>query len=219
MDDFEKRYQPRYENQPYPIPGAFTIDEFWEHERASELRYEFINGTMIERNGESINHSGMTVNILAFLMGHTRSHNMPHKPFMTGLRVRVHAQCYVYPDVFVTDGNLQTEKYGRDESAINPLLIVEILSPLSEPFDKIHKFEAYQTIPSLQDYLIASQDRIWVTHHHRIGAAWTHYESKTYIQPDDTIALLSLGCQLPLREVYEKTDFDPEWPYRTVYVE
>lgn len=214
MDDFEKRYMPRYENQPYPIPGTFTIDEFWEHERASELRYEFINGTMIERNGESPDHITIAQNIALKIDEHNEKNDWPHTMFMSGFRLKVHSQCYVYADVVITDGEWQIENYEGDQSALNPMLIAEVLSPLSEPFDKIHKFEAYQTIPTLQDYLIVYQDRVCIVHHHRMGTTWMHYETKTYVELDDTISLVSLGCELPLNEVYEKTDFDPEWPYR-----
>jgi Uma2 family endonuclease len=214
MDDFEKRYMPRYENQSYPIPGVFTIDQFWEHERASELRYEFINGTMIERNGESLDHITIAQNIALKLDEHTEKSAWPHNIFMSSFRLKVHSQCYVYADVVITDGKWQIENYEGDQSATNPMLIAEVLSPLSEPFDKIHKFEAYQTIPTLQDYLIASQDRICVVHHHRIGKTWTHYETKTYLELGDTIPLISLDCQLSLKDVYHKTDLDLERPHR-----
>lgn len=154
MDEFENRYRPRYADQPSPIPGTFTLEDFWAHECASELRYEFINGTMIERNGESIAHMTTAKNIWLALEQHIDKNGWPHTTFTSGFRLKVHPQCYVYADVVLTDGKLQIEYYQGNQSATNPLLIAEVLSPLSESLDKISKFEVYQTLPTLQDYLL-----------------------------------------------------------------
>jgi Uma2 family endonuclease len=92
---------------------------------------------------------------------------------------------------------------------LNPTLLLEVLSPSTAAYDRGAKFQRYRDwLPSLQDYLLVAQDRVRIDHYQR-GMAWsmTRYEGLDVVVP-----LASIGCQLPLVEIYDGVTFTDEAP-------
>jgi Uma2 family endonuclease len=121
--------------------------------------------------------------------------------------VRVHVPAtglYTYPDLTVTCGEWQFQDNTFD-TLLNPTLIVEILSPSTEAYDRGKKFEHYQTIESLTYYLLIAQDRIHVDLYTRQpSGAWLLTSSS---DPNAAISLDAIGCTLPLSELYDGLEF------------
>lgn len=125
--------------------------------------------------------------------------NMRLKVSTTGL--------YTYPDISVVCG---TEKFedDRQDTLLNPTVILEILSPSTESYDRGKKFQHYRTLQSLQEYILISQDSPRIEHYVRQeNDQWLLSEAN---QLDAVIEMPSIQCRLLLADVYEKVEFEGE---------
>lgn len=125
--------------------------------------------------------------------------NMRLKVSTTGL--------YTYPDISVVCG---TEKFedDRQDILLNPTVILEILSPSTESYDRGKKFQHYRTLQSLQEYILISQDSPRIEHYVRQeNDQWLLSEAN---QLDAVIEMPSIQCRLLLADVYEKVEFEGE---------
>ncbi len=114
---------------------------------------------------------------------------------------------YTYPDVVVVCGKPQLEGDERD-ILLNPIVIVEVLSPSTESYDRGTKFEHYRTIDTLSDYLLVAQDKIHIEHYVRQSdRSWLFSEYKS---AEEKIQIASIGCELSVAEVYEKVEFESQ---------
>jgi len=104
-------------------------------------------------------------------------------------------------------GQLLVEKIQGQVMLVNPLLIVEVLSPSTEAYDRGRKFTAYQSIESFQEYLLVAQDRPYVTRYVRqTDGQWLRSDVEGL---DRAVKLESLDIALPLSEIYLLVDFPP----------
>jgi Uma2 family endonuclease len=114
---------------------------------------------------------------------------------------------YTYPDVTVVCGEPEFEDAEVD-TLLNPKVLVEVLSPSTADYDRGGKFTHYRRLPSLQEYVLISQDRPLVEHYVRQGRdEWLLTEQSSL---QDTLILPSIQCQLPLPEIYLKVQFAPD---------
>lgn len=112
---------------------------------------------------------------------------------------------YTYPDVVVVRDEPQFED-AQGDILLNPTLIVEVLSPSTEDYDRGTKFEHYRTLASLQEYLLVSQDTVHIVHYTRQPEnTWMLAETTRLT---DTIVLPSIAATLVVAEVYEKVSFE-----------
>ena len=120
------------------------------------------------------------------------------------MRVRVSSTgLYTYPDVLVVCGEPQFLDERRD-TLLNPNLIVEVLSPSTEAYDRGRKFEQYQSVESVSEYLLVSSERV-------SAMLFTRQPDGRWIlttagRLDDSLDLQSVGCRLALADLYEKVD-------------
>ncbi len=105
-----------------------------------------------------------------------------------------------YPDVMVICGPVELAS-GRRDVVGNPVVLVEVLSDATRAYDLGDKFELYKAIPTLGDYLAIEQRSIGVQWFHRANGSWP---AATFDRRDQTVALSSIGVNLPLAEIYEK---------------
>ena len=110
---------------------------------------------------------------------------------------------YFYPDVVVVCDKPRFEDNVFD-TLLNPILIVEVLSPSTEAFDRGEKFAHYQELVSLQEYSLVSQDRMRVEHYRLIETQWV---GKTFEAPETVLKFNSIECELPLKDVYTRVLF------------
>ena len=177
-----------------------SVEAFLDFAEASEYRYEYIDGEPIKMTGGKLNHFVISANIAGTLLN--RLSGSECKAIGGGMLVRVGEASLVAPDVSVVCGEQQTEADTR--ILLNPILVVEVISPSSIEHDRVVKLGLYQAVASIQAYLIVEQDQILAELYTRGESGW---DLKTFARPDDEIALEALNCRLPLRDIYERIEF------------
>jgi Uma2 family endonuclease len=158
---------------------------------------------MFAMAGGSPNHS-----LLANRIGGLLDRQMPPgcRAFNSDLRIKVAAAgLYTYADCSVICGDLQYANDRRDV-ILNPLLIVDVLSPSTEGYDRGKKFELYRTIPSFREYLIVHQDQRYVEYYSRKDDDSWLLRDRTGM--DDVLTIARLNIQIPLADLYAAALFD-----------
>lgn len=179
-----------------------TPEEYLAIERQAETKSEYVDGEMFAMSGASPRHVLIATNI-AVALG-LRLKDRPCYVFTADLRLNVSPTgLFTYPDVVVACGELKYRDDRRD-TLLNPVVLFEVLSESTEAYDRGRKFEHYRTLPSLAEYLLVAQDKPHVEQFVRQpDARWLLGE---FNHPDDVVTLPSLGCTLPLAEIYAKVD-------------
>lgn len=184
----------------------YTLEEYFELELSSEEKYEYFDGEVFNMSGGSPDHERIVSNILVGLRIALRGR--PCSVFPSNLRVKVPtAPPYRYPDLTALCDAPRYEKLGGIEALTNPSLLVEVLSSSTEAYDRGDKFTNYKSIESLSEYLLVAQHRPHITHYSKTNDGRWSYEEINGL--DGSIALVALGCELELREVYEDVEFTP----------
>jgi Uma2 family endonuclease len=177
--------------------SPLTEEQYLQIEREAEFKSEFHDGRMFAMPGGSPNHA-----LLGNRIGALLDRQMPPgcRTFNSELRIKVaSAGLYTYPDCSVICGDLQ---FSGDQNDVvtNPLLIVEVLSPSTEGYDRGKKFELYRTIESFREYLIIHQDRRHVEHYSKQDdGSWVLREHSS---ADGSVAIARLGVHISLGELY-----------------
>ncbi|MBS1791966.1 MAG: Uma2 family endonuclease [Acidobacteria bacterium] len=182
----------------------YTLDEYLELDKNSEERYEYFDGEVFAMAGGSPNHARAGGNVYALLQQKMRGRKC--EAFNSEMKIKVPAALpYRYPDTSVVCGEPIFEDLNGQLMLVNPILIVEVLSPSTAVYDLNEKFTAYQSIESFQEYLIVSQDRPHVIQHIRQSKGrWLRIDIEGL---DAEVALESVNVTLPLSEIYERVEF------------
>ena len=186
--------------QPKP---RLTPEQYLEIERAAEYKSEYFGGEMFAMAGAAEAHNLLVSNLIAELNFQMRGR--PCRVYPSDMRVRVSATgLYTYPDIIAVCGEPEFLD-GRRDTLLNPNLIVEVLSPSTEAYDRGRKFEHYQSIPSLGEYVLVASDRMHVDLYAKDAAGkWVLTPAG---EPGDVLDLGSVGCRLALASIYEKIEF------------
>jgi Uma2 family endonuclease len=185
---------------------AVSRAEYLRRERLAEFRSEYHGGQVVAMAGASRKHSRIVTNLVRSLDNQLLVR--PCNTYSSELRVSVRGgEHYVYPDVVVTCGQEEFEDEKFD-TLVNPLAIIEVLSPSTEAFDRGDKFLDYQSIPSLREYVLVSQSprRLEVFRKQPDGT-WL-YQSSPFSPPP--LVLQSIDCALTPDEVYHKVEEEGE---------
>ncbi|MAS32790.1 MAG: hypothetical protein CL610_02210 [Anaerolineaceae bacterium] len=184
----------------------WTPEDYLEFERANELRHEFLNGEITQVAGASANHNLIVTNVLASLHGQLRQR--PCLVYPGDMRVKIsQVGLYTYPDVSVVCGTPQFEDDQRD-TLLNPALVMEVLSPSTERYDRGKKFQHYRTLTSIQEYVLITQDAPRVERYIRQADGMWLLDDVAGTASE--MPLQSIDCTLPLADVYEKILFEAE---------
>ena len=177
---------------------GMTEEEYLAFERASPEKHEYADGEIFARSGGTGDHSAVAANIICeignALFGRKCRVNT------SDMRIRIPANGrYVYPDASVVCARSEYTDEKRD-TLVNPQIVIEVLSGSSEAYDRGDKFAQYQTIPSLQQYVIASQDkpRIEVFTRQENDGGWL---LRIY-GPGEQATLASIGGLIDVDRVY-----------------
>jgi Uma2 family endonuclease len=185
-------------------PTTFvTPEEYLELELEAEYKSEYFNGEIFAIARPSARHTWIVTNVSGGFWQQLKG--KPCRVASNELRLRVTPTgLYTYPDVMVICGNVEVAAEQND-TVLNPVVIVEVLSKSTQDYDRGQKFEHYRTLPSLIDYLTVAQDRPHVVHYTRQSEhSWLLEE---FADLGQSIPLPSIGCVLPLAEVYDKIDW------------
>ena len=178
-----------------------TPEEYLAFERKATTKHEYLNGQIVAMSGASFAHNFLTMNVANQLYNQLIGGEC--QVAASDMRVKVtQIDSYFYPDVVVVCGEPRAEDDTFD-TLLNSVLIVEILSLSTEVYDRGEKFEHYQQIASLKDYILISQDEVHVEHHCRRGSGWLRSEFR---ELEDVLSLISIGCELGLQDIYRRVE-------------
>jgi Uma2 family endonuclease len=191
---------------PDPTKTRFTLDEYRAMEETAEERHEYCNGEIITMSGGSPAHSRITVDVTTFLNVALRDTNF--QTYNGDLRIWIPGFNHgTYPDITVIDGEPEFNADRTDE-ILNPLLIVEVLSPSTEAYDRGEKFRKYRSIASFCEYLLVSQTEPYIEQYYNCDRQNSdRWQWQVYDGIDRAIVLHSLNIELPMSEVYRRINF------------
>ena len=164
----------------------------------SNEKYEFLDGQMYAMAGGTFNHARVSGNIFAALRQALRG--KPCQPMNSDMRIHTPSGLDTYPDVSVFCG--APELTDNQRTLLNPLVIIEVLSPSTRDYDRVGKFAHYRSIAGLQDYVLIDPESILVEHFHRLKR--DEWLLRVYSTLEDAFTLDSLGVTLTLRDCYEE---------------
>ncbi|KAF0220955.1 MAG: hypothetical protein FD167_5050 [bacterium] len=180
----------------------YSVKEYFEIEKASDIKHEFVYGEIFAMVGASRNHIRITTNLTRRLEDQFDSSTC--ETLGSDTRIRTNDHLYRYADVSVAC-NAQFEVFEGLDSLINPILIAEILSRSTARFDRDTKFREYQQIESFRYYLLVAQNEVLATLFTRQeNNIWT---SQNFTSLDDVINLPAINCKLIMRDIYLRVRF------------
>lgn len=179
------------------IPAGFNPEDYLALEQDSPIRHEYRWGLVYAMAGSSDYHDEICLNFIEQLRAHLRSRpGGQHCEVRSGnVKVSYADKFFYYPDVFVTcdPQDLQNRYIKR-----HPKLVVEVLSPSTEIFDRGEKFLDYQQIEALQEYVLIAQDRFLIECYRRNQ----NWEKQVY-QQGEVVILESVGLEIPIEMLYQ----------------
>jgi len=179
-----------------------TAEQYLELESKAQFKSEFYKGEMFAMSGASTPHNRLARNLLGQFF--EKLGDGPCEVLTSETKICIDAaEHYTYPDVVVVCGGAQILS-TRHDTLLNPTLIVEVLSPSTEAYDRGRKFEAYKALESFQQYLLVASDRVHVDLFTRQpGDDWL---LRSADRLEDSIELQSIHCRLALADLYRKVD-------------
>ena len=187
------------------VNKKYSIEEYLYMEDRSVEKHEFYNGRIIKMPGAKPVHNLIATNIATQLNVELEKKTATY--FVLNSDTKIHIprlNSFVYPDAVVVCETI--ELYPGSETVItNPLLIVEVLSPSTEGYDRKEKFSYYKRIPSFKEYVLVEQDMPCVTTSYRI--AELTWQDTIVDGIASSIHLQSIDCTIALSKIYKRVAF------------
>jgi Uma2 family endonuclease len=186
-----------------PHLPSMSVEEYLQLDRSSiEVRYEYIDGYVTMLAGGTLDHATIGANIISILRHSLRG--TPCRVFISGARVRLSRTRFVYPDASVS---CDEQERGQSDYVQSPRLVVEVLSPSTEGYDRGRKFGFYRECPTIQEYLLIDALRPMLKVYRR--ERHDLWILRAYLLDED-VELINLGMRFPVSDVYEDVIFPPE---------
>ena len=185
---------------------SYTLEEYFEIELNSEIKYEYWDGQIFAMSGASPEHNEIAGNINAELKFQFKGRSC--KVFGSDQRVKIPIwPPYRYPDLVALCGKPEYQEIGGVKALLNPTLIIEILSPSTEAFDRGDKFSYYKSIPTFCEYILVAQHRPHITQ--LIRQSDNKWLLSEVNELTASIYLTSIDCSLTLSDIYLGVEFPP----------
>ena len=181
---------------------TMSIEEYFRlEENNPDTRYEYLDGYVYMMAGGSANHATISGNIYAILKSLLRGG--PCRAYNSDMKVRVSENRYFHPDVTVS---CDSRDRGTADFIQSPRLVVEVLSPSTEAFDRGRKLQCYTACPTIEEYLLVDPRSMRIEIYHKEQKKWT-YDA---FEAGDEVELASLGVHFPIIDAYEDVVFEKE---------
>ncbi|MEO8972712.1 MAG: Uma2 family endonuclease [Ktedonobacteraceae bacterium] len=186
-----------------PNQDPMSVEEYLALDRSSQnARLEYIDGVVTMLAGGTSNHSRISVNLINQL--YMALEEKPCRVFNSDMKVRVSPTRYVYPDVFVSCDADDLER-GDSDIIQHACMVIEVLSPTTEVYDRIKKFSYYRDCPTIQEIALISTQEIAVDLYRRANEKlWSLHLFRT----DDKVDLRSINVSMPIATIYKYVTFD-----------
>ena len=179
-------------NLKYQPDDKLTEQEYLEGELINEVKHELIDGYAYAMAGASKNHQRVSAKLMQIFANYLDG--TPCEPFASDIKVKV-VEDFYYPDVMVVCDDKNDKDYYTD----SPLLIIEVLSKSTRRNDQVLKRRAYQSLPSLQEYVLIEQDFVEVEVSRRVN----HWQSEHYFL-GDAVRFESVDLTVPVETIYSR---------------
>ena len=196
-------------------PDIYSVEEYLQLEAQSLRKSEYVDGWIRAMTGASIRHNCIKMNCSILLGNYLKGQKC--RPYDSDTKVRIirdRKRRFYYPDVQVVCESNDPLSVFQDR----PVLIIEVLSPSTRANDLHEKLDAYQSIPSLECYVVLEQHQPIAYLWRRTIRGWT---KETIQGMDKTIDLPFLNCEMAMKDIYEDIAFtdacvqepDPEYEF------
>ena len=194
---------------PLAAPRSpLTFEEYLAAERVAETKSEFHDGRVFAMAGGTNVHSQIAVGLAAELRGFAKTKGCA--VFNSDMKVCIAANdCVLYPDVSGLCGRPEYFNETRD-ALLNPAFIIEVLSKSTEAFDRGRKLALYMALPSIVEIALVSCVEVRVDKYTRQPDGIWRFDGYSGVESE--VPFVSLGCAVPLREVYAGIELDPPAP-------
>ena len=185
----------------------YTPEEYLRREYDAKEKHQYYHGEIYAMAGGTAQHSLITSNVNGELRARLKGGKC--RVYDSNLRVRIpRTTLYTYPDVIVACGELEFDPVDKRQTTIlNPTLLVEVLSPSTEAWDRGEKLQNYIQIESLREYVLVSSERLSVeTFFRQADGTWLYAPTTP---PATGVQFKSLNVELPLAEIYAGVTFPP----------
>lgn len=182
---------------PYVTPADYLVAE-----RKAAEKSEYINDHVRVRASGNRAHNLIAGNTASELLAQLRGR--PCEVYVNDMRVKVERTgMYTYPDVI---GICEEPRFEDEyvDTLLNPTVIIEVLSPSTERYDRGEKFAHYRRLESLREYILIAQDIRRIDHFRRDGDTWVLTEVS---EPDSALVISSISCTLRLSDIYDRVEF------------
>jgi Uma2 family endonuclease len=178
----------------------YSIEDYLEMEVNSLEKLEYHEGEIFAMAGGTLNHSLLSNNVGGSLREAIKKKSKPCRTYSSDAKIAVSDEKFVYADTFVVCG--KTEIFPEmPQAAKNPILIVEVLSDSTARYDREDKFQSYQKIDSIQEYMLVSQDKVLVEVFFKTHDA-VFWQYRSYSKLNDVIELKSIDVEISLNDIY-----------------
>jgi Uma2 family endonuclease len=200
-----------------PDRRRVSLQEYLVWEERAQTKHEYYRGEIFAMAGATIQHNRIVMNFAARL--HQLLEGKACEVFASDLRVRINAvDLSTYPDVLIVCGGVQADTVDT-KAIVNPRVIVEVLSESTKDYVTGRKFEFYQTLKSLVEYIIVDQTEPKLIHYVRQDDGTWRY--RLILGMEAKISLDSIGCDVPFNAIYRNVEFQqitesqPDLPVRS----
>jgi Uma2 family endonuclease len=184
---------------------VYTLQEYLSREARESEKHEFYNGKIVKMPGGTHTHSEIAANMVTALKIGIRQIVSKFRVYSSDLKIYIEkANTSVYPDVLVICEEPQFWQTRKD-IIVNPLLVVEVLSPSTRTFDRMGKFELYKMLPSFQEYVLINADEPFVETRFQEATDLWRMRKETDMQKN--ITLHSIGVTISMSDIYENIIF------------
>lgn len=176
----------------------YTFDDYLRVEADSEIKHEFLDGSIWAMAGGTLVHSAIAANVTIGLGNGLR--DKPCRVLTSDMRIRVKATgLATYPDASIVCGKAELdEQDSRNHTLTNLVVIVEVLRPSTERYDRGEKTEHYKKIPTLREIVLIAADQRRVEIWRRVGVDWV----LGVVRDSGSFRLDSVDCELTLEDIY-----------------
>jgi Uma2 family endonuclease len=185
-----------------PLPRRYTPEEYIALEREADYKSEYIDGYIYAMAGASPTHCAIAANVIGSLVPQLKGSRC--RVFSGDLKIATDLKGhYTYADVVIVCGTPRYHDKFQDV-LLNPTLVVEVLSPSTEAYDRGEKFKRYRRVASLTDYILIAQDQPLVEHFSRQADGWAMNDADRLSRK---LQVKTLKCTLSLADIYSGISF------------
>ena len=186
----------------------YTPEEYFALLEQSEEKFEYHQGEVFMMAGGTPNHNIISLNVARRIL--EGLDNKECTSYSSDMKVEIaRYQRYLFPDMSVVCGPPELSE-ERNDTIKNPILLIEVLSPFTEGYDRGLKFKMYRSLPSFKEYVLISQEEPQVEVYYRQNnTSWLY---QVYQGLDSTLTLQSINHTVSLKHIYQKVTFAEQTP-------